>query len=82
MNRQNDINMGGNGEDTLAYTAGRIRIPESGQEHSGIHSAGGRPAGPVQVAEGVSQTGLAALESGWLPQRAQSKCNDNSNRTI
>lgn len=80
MNRQNDIDMGGNGEDTFAYTAGRIRIPESGQEHSGIHSAGGRPAGPVQVAEGVSQAGLAALESGRLPQCPQGKY--NSNRTI
>lgn len=40
MNRQNNINMGGNGEDTRAYTARRIRIPESGQEHPGIHPAG------------------------------------------
>lgn len=71
MNRQNNIDMGGNGEDTRAYTAGRVRIPESGQEHSGIHPAGGRPAGPMQVAEGASQAGLAAAESGRLLQCPQ-----------
>jgi len=65
MNRQNNIDMGGNGEDTHAYTAG--------QEHSGIHPAGRRPAGSVQVVEGVSQAGLAAFESGWLLQCPQGK---------
>lgn len=55
--------MGGNGEDTCADTARRIRVPEGGQEHPGIYSAGGRPAGPMQVAEGVGPIGLAELES-------------------
>lgn len=77
MNRQNNINMGGNGEDTRAYTAGRVCISESGQEHLGIHSARGRPAGPMQVAEGASQTGFAAVESGRLPQCPQGKLDKN-----
>lgn len=78
MNRQNNIDMGGNGEDTRAYTAGRICIPESGQEHSGIHSVGGRPAGSMQVAKGVSQARLTAVESGWLPECPQGKCSHNN----
>jgi len=71
MNRQNNINMGGNGEDTHAHTAGRVCVPESGQKHSGIYSTGGRPARPVQVAKGAGQIGHAAFESGWLFQRPQ-----------
>lgn len=71
MNRQNNINMGGNGEDSHARTAGRIRVSESGQEHAGIHPAGGRPAGPVQVAEDTGQTRLAAFETPWLFQCPQ-----------
>lgn len=71
INRQNYIDMGGNGEDTRAYTAGRILIPESGQEHLGIHPAGGRPAGPVQVAESAGQIGFATVESVRLLQCSQ-----------
>lgn len=73
INRQNYIDMGGNGEDTRAYTAGRIRIPKSSQEHVGIHPAGGRPAGPVQVAESAGQVGLATVESVRLLQCSQGK---------
>lgn len=63
--------MGGNGEDTRAYTAGRVCVPEGGQEHLRIYSVGGRPAGPMQVAEGAGQAGFAALESGRLHEYSQ-----------
>lgn len=71
MNRQNNINMGGNGEDTLTHTAGRVCVSESGQKHPGIYPAGGRPAGPMQVAKGAGQIGHATFESGWLFQCSQ-----------
>lgn len=71
INRQNDINMGCNGEDTRAHPAGRVCVPESGQEQPRVYPAGGRPAGPLQVAKGVGQAGLTALEFGRLPQPSQ-----------
>lgn len=71
MNRQNDINMGCNGEDTSTHSAGRVYVPESGQEQSEVYLAGGLPAGPVQVAKGIGQVELAVLESGRLPQHSQ-----------
>lgn len=82
MNRQNNINMGGNGEDTHAHTAGRVCISESGQKHSGIYATGGRPAGPMQVGKGVGQIGHATSESGWLFHRfegmaAKMRCKHN-----
>lgn len=63
--------MGGNGEDSCIHTAGRIRVSESGQEHAGIHPAGGRPAGPMQVAESIGQVGLATFESSRFSQCPQ-----------
>lgn len=53
MNRQNDINMGCNGEDTCTHPARRICVPKSGQEQPGVYPAGGRLAGPLQVEQGV-----------------------------
>lgn len=41
INRQNYINMGCNGEDTRAHPAGRVCVPESGQEQPGVYPAGG-----------------------------------------
>jgi len=63
--------MGGNGEDSRSHIAGRIRVSKSGQEHAGIHPAGGRPAGPMQVAKGTGQIGLATFESCWISQCPQ-----------
>lgn len=63
--------MGGNGEDSHAHTAGRIRVSESGQEYAGIYPAGGRLAGPLQVVEGTGQIGLATFESHWFSQCPQ-----------
>ncbi|XP_070159725.1 A-kinase anchor protein 17A isoform X4 [Polyergus mexicanus] len=77
INRQNDINMGCNGEDTRAHSAGRVCVPESGQEQPGVYPAGGRPAGPLQVAKSVGQAGFTALEFGRLPQRSQAEAKDD-----
>lgn len=71
MNRQNNINMGCNGEDTCTHPAGRICVSQSGQEQPGVYPAGRRPAGPLQVAKGVGQVGFAALEFVRVPHRSQ-----------
>lgn len=63
--------MGGNGEDTFVYTARRVCVPQSSQKHLRVYPIGGRPAGPMQVAEGAGQAGYAALESGWFLKSSQ-----------
>lgn len=71
INRKNNINMGGNGEDTRAYTARRVCVPEGSQEHLRIYPAGGRPAGPMQVVEGAGQVGFTALEPCWFYKHSE-----------
>lgn len=63
--------MGCNGEDTCTHSAGRVCIPESGQEQPGVYLPGGLPAGPVQVAKSIGQIEPAKLASGRLLQRSQ-----------
>lgn len=74
INRKNNINMGGNGEDTPIDTARRVCFPESRQEYIRIHQIRGGPRGQIQASASVGETRRAAPEPGGLPKRLKGNC--------
>lgn len=69
INRQNNINMGGNGEGTPVDKARRVCLPQSRQEHIGVREIRGGPRRQIQASASSGETRRAAPEPGRLPKR-------------
>ena len=64
--RQNNINMGRNGENTLSHKAGRIWLVESDKEYPGVHQTGRGCQGSKQTEPSFGQTRLSVPEIGRI----------------
>jgi hypothetical protein len=62
INRENNINMGGNGEDTPFNTARRIYMPKGSQEYVRIYQIRGGSWRQIQTSTSVGKTQRAAFE--------------------